>query len=307
MPASARPRYYEAARTYTGCGALLGVLALGFLIDVIVTGGGIHLLAWAIAATLVLGVVALPVYAARSLRSIRVTETVLQVGSDSVDRAEIVAVEREVDPLLPVLGRHAGDGLPRGSPGLAIQLTDGRVVVLPTRRPRELAAALELVREIPPIRPAEPSDLPLLPALDRRAEALFRAAGIDLPDLPLSVDEMHDAQAVFVAGRPPVGLAHIDEVDGVAHLAELAVDPDSMRHGIGSALLETACGWARARGYPAMTLLTYADVPWNAPFYRARGFRELAEITPELAELRDWERAAGLDGPGRRIAMRRDL
>ena len=79
-----------------------------------------------------------------------------------------------------------------------------------------------------------------------------------------------------------------------------------MRRGVGSALLEAACTWARAAGYPAITLITFADVPWNAPFYAARGFAETAS-TPEIAELRDWERAVGLDAVGRRIVMRRDL
>jgi len=31
------------------------------------------------------------------------------------------------------------------------------------------------------------------------------------------------------------------------------------------------------------------------------------DITPELVELRDWERAVGLDTLGRRVVMRREL
>jgi hypothetical protein len=60
-------------------------------------------------------------------------------------------------------------------------------------------------------------------------------------------------------------------------------------------------------GYPAATVTTFADVPWNAPFFRRRGFVEITELTPELAERRDWERAVGLDGVGPRVVMRRDL
>ena len=80
-----------------------------------------------------------------------------------------------------------------------------------------------------------------------------------------------------------------------------------MRQGVGSALLDAACAWAKARGYQAITLTTYADIAWNAPFYQTRGFVELTALTPELSELRTWERDMGLDALGRRIAMRRDL
>jgi GNAT superfamily N-acetyltransferase len=161
--------------------------------------------------------------------------------------------------------------------------------------------------ELPAIRPAEAADLLRLAEIDAAAETLFRRAGMHLPDLPVSDADRPDARAVFVAGRPPVGYARIVEVDGLAHLDELAVAPDCMRQGIGGALVETACRWAATHGYRAITLTTYADVPWNAPFYRARGFVELVGLTPELAQTRDWERAAGLDELGRRIAMRREL
>jgi ribosomal protein S18 acetylase RimI-like enzyme len=157
------------------------------------------------------------------------------------------------------------------------------------------------------VRRALPSDLEYLPDVDRRAESLFRVAGMNLPDIPFPLDELHDSRAVFVAGRPPVAFVQIDEVDGIAHVQELAVLPSHMRQGLGSALLDAACEWARAAGYPAITLTTYADVPWNAPYYQARGFTELSELTPELVELRDWERDVGLDAIGRRIAMRREL
>jgi GNAT superfamily N-acetyltransferase len=160
---------------------------------------------------------------------------------------------------------------------------------------------------VPDVRRAVPSDLALLAEIDRRAESVLRVAGMDLPDIPFPVDELHEPEAVFVVGRPPVGFVQVGNVDGLAHVQELAVLPASMRKGIGSALLGAACDWARGAGYAAITLTTYADVAWNAPFYAARGFRELAELTPGLVELRDWERDIGLDAMGRRLAMRREL
>jgi len=49
-------------------------------------------------------------------------------------------------------------------------------------------------------------------------------------------------------------------------------------------------------GLPALTLTTFAYVPWNAPCYARCGFRVLddAEITPGLRAIREQE--AG--GPG---------
>ena len=207
-----------------------------------------------------------------------------------------------------MLGRRFGEGLPRGTAALTLALRDGdggrhRDPASAAARPRCSArrgAARGATRARRPISST-------LPEIDQRAESLFRVAGMDLPDIPFPLDALHESRAVFVAGNPPVGFVQVDEVDGIAHVQELAVLPSHMRQGLGSALLDAACEWARDAGYAAITLTTYADVPWNAPFYAARGFVELTELTPELAEIRDWERDVGLDAVGRRIAMRRDL
>jgi hypothetical protein len=65
--------------------------------------------------------------------------------------------------------------------------------------------------------------------------------------------------------------------------------------------------WARYRGLPAVTLTTFRDVPWNGPFYAKLGFRELSELSPGLAAMREHERAIGDDDFGTRIAMREDI
>ena len=62
------------------------------------------------------------------------------------------------------------------------------------------------------------------------------------------------------------------------------------------------------RARPALTLTTFTEVPWNAPYYLRCGFRVLAdtEITPELRAIRTAEAARGLDA-WPRVCMRRDL
>lgn len=294
------------------------MLALGFVVDLTVLGGGrVHALAWALAAVVVVGSDAISIYAARSLRSVEITEDELRVGEDAVPLSEIVAVvgtDADADTGAaagPVLGRRPGEGLPRGTAAVALELTGGRRVRIASRRPQQLGAALgaALGAGAPPspVRPAAADDLDLLPGIDRRAGTLFRVAGLSLPDAPLAVDELRRAPAVLVAGHPPVGFVQLGVVDGAAHVQELAVLPAHMRRGVGTALLEAACEWARSQGHPAITLTTFADVAWNAPFYRRRGFAELADLTPGLAAIRAGERESGLDRAGRRIAMRRDL
>lgn len=301
-------RYVEPARTYLSSGVLLAAVIAGFLIDLLVIGGGrAHAVAWIGGGVLVVGVDALITHAARQLRSIVVTDDELRVGEESVPRNEILGIDLGDTENAPLLGRRYGEGLPRGTAALTLALADGRKVAVATRRPQRLAEVLGAAAVVPQVRRALPRDLDHLPEIDRRADSLFRVAGMDLPELPFPLDGLHESRAVFVAGDPPVGFVQLDEIDGNAHVQELAVLPSHMRQGLGSSLLDAACDWARTNGYSAITLTTYAEVAWNAPFYESRGFVELTELTPELVEIRDWERDVGLDAIGRRIAMRREL
>lgn len=301
-------RYVEPARSYLSSAVLAAAMVAGFLIDLFVIGGArAHLVAWVVGGILIVGIDALIVHAARELRSIVVTDDEITVGDETLARKEIAGVEMGRSDGAPVLGRRYGEGLPRGTSPLTLALRDGRAITIATRHPGRLAELLGAGGVLPEVRRAEPDDLELLPDIDSRAESLFRVAGMDLPDLPFPLDALHESRAIFVAGRPPVGFIQVDEVDGIAHVQELAVLPSHMRKGVGSALLDAACSWARASGYPAITLTTYEQVPWNGPFYTSRGFVELTQLTPELFEIRDWERDVGLDAVGRRIAMRREL
>ncbi|HEX3334975.1 MAG TPA: GNAT family N-acetyltransferase [Jatrophihabitans sp.] len=302
--------YDEPGRTYASVWFFLGLLLAGFGLDLSFGGGLAHLPGWILAIVLVVGVDLLIVYAARSTKSLRLDAEELRVGDESIGRAEIVGSAIGVDDELPVLGWTTG--MPRGMKGVTVRLFDGQDVVIPTRHPDRLAAALGLTGAGPgsqdqDVRVAGQHDLPRLAEIDRRAETVFRMAGYELPELPFPDEELAGAAAIFVVGRPPIGFVRVDEVDGRAHIEELAVIPKWMRQGVGTRLLDRACRWARENDYAAITLITYADVPWNGPYYAARGWAETAEVTPGLAELRAWEQAVGLDAVGRRIVMRREL
>ena len=143
--------------------------------------------------------------------------------------------------------------------------------------------------------------------IEAAADELFGTIGFDLTPGPRTLDGLRRARAVLVAGRPPVGFAAIEEVDGSAHLEQLAVHPDHARQGIGRALLEAVCQWAARAGYPTLTLVTFADVAWNGPFYAGAGFAPTTRLGPGLAELRAIDRRNGLDDLGRRQVMVRRL
>jgi ribosomal protein S18 acetylase RimI-like enzyme len=158
------------------------------------------------------------------------------------------------------------------------------------------------------VRIAEDDDLEQIAEIETRADEVFSVDVVaQLPATKNNPESLRAAAVVLVAGRPAVGFARVDVVEGLAHLEQLSVLPEDTRMGIGGELVEAACRWAADQGLRAITLITFADVPWNAPFYAARGFREIDELTPGLAELRDWERDLGLDRVGRRVVMRRDL
>ena len=90
-----------------------------------------------------------------------------------------------------------------------------------------------------------------------------------------------------------------------AHRLALAWGDVAAASGIGRMLLERVIESARQMGYPAVTLTTFREVPWNAPFYTRLGFAMLDELTlpAGLAAKREQETRHGLP-PESRCAMR---
>ncbi len=99
------------------------------------------------------------------------------------------------------------------------------------------------------------------------------------------------------------GFVHVLETEDGCHLEQLSVAPAHTRQGIGRALVTAAMREAAERGCPAMTLRTYADVPWNAPFYQTMGFAERDPATPFQRALVAVEESLDLDRYGRRVLM----
>ncbi len=165
------------------------------------------------------------------------------------------------------------------------------------------------------IRLARADDLDALPDIERAASALFAdtpyAAAVEGDATTLAdFAEARAAGHLWVAAIEdrPVGFAFVELVAGCAHLDELDVHPEHGRSGIGAALVEAVCRWARGVGHPALTLTTYRDVPWNAPFYASRGFEAVPPegLHPDQRALVAAEARIGLR-PDHRVFMRRPL
>ena len=159
------------------------------------------------------------------------------------------------------------------------------------------------------VRPAVPADLPLLADIEDAADQLFTSVFGDVDwDPPADgAERAAEPGILLVAGDPVVGFAHVRYLDGEAHLEQIAVHPSSMGQGIGTALLEAACLAAQEAGFTEISLTTFADVPWNAPFYAARGFAVVEDLSPRHQALRAHEQATGLDRHGPRVVMSRSL
>nr|WP_206038218.1 GNAT family N-acetyltransferase [Rhodococcus sp. HNM0569] len=99
---------------------------------------------------------------------------------------------------------------------------------------------------------------------------------------------VHDHPDVRVAGDRPVAYAVVFVVDDGAHLEQVSVHPDHAHHGLGAGLIEHVSRWAARRGIRRLTLTTFVDVPWNAPYYRRLGFTTMpdADVTPGLEAIR---------------------
>jgi ribosomal protein S18 acetylase RimI-like enzyme len=166
------------------------------------------------------------------------------------------------------------------------------------------------------IRRARPTDFPAIQEVEIEAGRLFAGIGMQAvaDDPPFSIGEL----GAFVASGcawvavgvddRPIGYLVAEVVDGCAHIDQVSVRPNHGRRGVGRALIGHLEAWASARGLPALTLTTFADVPWNAPLYERLGFRRLAasELTPGLRAIRAQEAAAGLDR-WPRVAMLRPV
>lgn len=162
------------------------------------------------------------------------------------------------------------------------------------------------------VRPAHLDELSLLPKIEQAAASRFARIGMhDIANDEVTAEaELACAQRaglllVVTDGTDlPAGFALLAIVDDAMHIDELSVHPDHGGRGLGGRLLDATEALAASRGAAAITLVTFRDVPWNAPWYRRYGFVELPLPTlhPGLRERWHAEAMRGLD-PAKRLCM----
>lgn len=151
-------------------------------------------------------------------------------------------------------------------------------------------------------RPTTAHDVASLPAIERAAGQRFRAwpklAWLADGDV-ISVEQHRDFAEqglswLALAADRPVGFLLAEAHASSLFIVELSVDLVWQGKGIGRQLIACAADHARRLGLASLTLTTFRDVPWNAPFYEKLGFEYVTELTPELREKREEEAAHGL-------------
>ena len=166
------------------------------------------------------------------------------------------------------------------------------------------------------IRLARPDDAEYLPAIERAAGRLFLEveglsgiAGMDpIPaDAQRAMIRKGHCLVAESEGRI-VGFLSTEPHRRELHIREFSVHPAMQGKGIGAVLLRAIGVDAVNSGFAALTLTTFTDVPWNAPFYARLGFETVEDLKahPRLAAEIEQEVAHGLPRE-RRCAMIRFL
>lgn len=173
------------------------------------------------------------------------------------------------------------------------------------------------------IRRAEPCDFPAIQKIETLAGEIFRTLGMDdiaddEPPTLSSLHEYHSAGRAWVAcnscscsppqssprsqpqlpsASEPIAYILISLLDAYAHVAQVTVHPYFARQGIGKALIEHVGQWAKTeKSLSGLSLTTFEEVPWNAPYYMRMGFGVVSEEswTVAMKEIMEEEREKGL-------------
>jgi GNAT superfamily N-acetyltransferase len=166
------------------------------------------------------------------------------------------------------------------------------------------------------VRLARPDEVPRLRAIEDAAGRIFSGLGLidEALDVSFPLDDltrlvgMGQVWVACLEDDLPVGMVIASVREGAVYVEEMDVLPEHGRRGLGARLLEHVCGWAREQDYSTVTLSTFRDVPWNGPFYRRHGFRDLQpeKWTPGMRAIREQEVRHGLRVEAR-VFMRREL
>lgn len=168
------------------------------------------------------------------------------------------------------------------------------------------------------VRLARPDELDALPIIEQAADRRFAAtpyAALIAAYPTTEIEDFADAQdrwALWVATGVedrPVGFAHCKQIGRTTlYVAQLSVHPGHAGHRLGARLLDRVAEFHGPRGVQRLTLTTFRDLPWNAPYYARLGFREVPDLAAEVFLKRqiDEQIRSGFS-PESRVAMARPI
>ncbi|MEQ1863211.1 MAG: GNAT family N-acetyltransferase [Micropepsaceae bacterium] len=154
-----------------------------------------------------------------------------------------------------------------------------------------------------------------LQRIELAAGTRFRDVGMsDIADhepTAASILEEHAAHGrlyvALAADQTVAGFLIWSPKDGMAYIEEVSVHPDHAGNRLAARLLDRLASDVRGR-HAALSLATFRDIAWNAPYYASLGFVELprGQVGPQHEE--SWQHQAedGLD-MSRRIFMIRPV
>lgn len=151
--------------------------------------------------------------------------------------------------------------------------------------------------------------------LEQAAAEAFREIGMDAiaDDPPMPEAELIEAaeeQRLWVAVEYGVLKAYLvgDFLPQSLHIDQVTVHPDASRRGLGALMIESVSADPRSKERGFITLTSFANVPWNAPYYERIGFIDIAESDwPEgVAEKVAAEQEKGL-AAWPRVVMQREI
>jgi len=163
------------------------------------------------------------------------------------------------------------------------------------------------------IRPARADEIAAVRDIERVSASRFLGTdraelADDEPTDAATLARRAEAGGLLVAadGNAPIAFVMFREVEACAYVEQIDVLPSHARRGVGANLLDAVAQIARERGLAALTLSTFRDVPFNAPYYARLGFAVVDDLTPGMAEIRAEHEARGLD-EATRVFMRREV
>lgn len=163
------------------------------------------------------------------------------------------------------------------------------------------------------IRLASADEIHKIAPLEQAAAEMFRQIGMTevAEDAPISDTILLKAveeTRLWVAVEYGVLKAYLlgSFLPRSLHIDQVTVHPDAARRGLGALMIESVSADPRAKQLGLMTLTSFANVPWNAPYYERIGFLDIAESEwPEgVAEKVAAEQEHGL-GNYPRVVMQR--